>query len=115
MCKNISLHIPDYQRRYQGIEPVIITNIEEPMIEEPKEKVNHPSHYGGEDNPYEAIKVIEAWNAGFNLGNCIKYICRVLNGNRGRTAEKNLEDLRKVRWYLDRAIKNLEETIGGLI
>lgn len=28
--------------------------------------VNHPAHYGGEDNPYEAIKVIEAWKLGFN-------------------------------------------------
>lgn len=25
------------------------------------DSVNHPSHYGGADNPYEAIKVIEAW------------------------------------------------------
>ena len=25
------------------------------------EKVDHPSHYGGADNPYEAIKVIEGW------------------------------------------------------
>jgi len=24
------------------------------------EKVNHPSHYGGKDNPYETIKVLEA-------------------------------------------------------
>jgi hypothetical protein len=36
--------------------------------------INHPQHYGGADNPYEAIKVIEAWNLGFNLGNTIKYI-----------------------------------------
>jgi len=25
-----------------------------------KEAVNHPQHYGGENNQYEAIKVIEA-------------------------------------------------------
>lgn len=41
------------------------------------EKVNHPTHYGGEGNTYEAIKVIEAWGLGFNLGNTVKYICRV--------------------------------------
>jgi hypothetical protein len=29
-----------------------------------KEAVNHPAHYGGADNPYEAIKVIEAWKLG---------------------------------------------------
>ena len=32
------------------------------------EEVNHPDHYGGADNPYEAIKVIEAWKLNFNLG-----------------------------------------------
>ncbi len=29
------------------------------------EKVNHPEHYGGKNNPYEAIKVIEAWGDEF--------------------------------------------------
>lgn len=38
--------------------------------------VNHPAHYGGADNPYEAIKVITAWDLGFNLGNTVKYISR---------------------------------------
>ena len=33
------------------------------------ELVNHPNHYRGEDNPYEAIKVIEAGDLNFNLGN----------------------------------------------
>ena len=40
------------------------------------EQVNHPKHYGGADNTYEAIKVIEAWELGFCLGNTIKYISR---------------------------------------
>jgi hypothetical protein len=37
-----------------------------------KEAVNNPSHYGGGDNPYEAIKVIDAWDLNFNLGNTVK-------------------------------------------
>lgn len=63
------------------------------------ERVNHPAHYGGADNTYEAIKVIEAWGLGFCLGNTIKYISR---------AEKKgavLEDLRKAAWYLQREIE----------
>jgi hypothetical protein len=64
--------------------------------------VNHPSHYGGEDNPYEAIKVIEAWDLGFNLGNVVKYLSRA--GKKGDT----LEDLRKAAWYLNREIQNRE-------
>ena len=35
-------------------------------------QIDHPDHYGGKDNPYEAIKVIEAWSLNFNLGNTVK-------------------------------------------
>ena len=46
------------------------------MLEKDMSAVDHPSHYGGADNPYEAIKVIEAWQLGFCLGNTVKYISR---------------------------------------
>ena len=70
------------------------------------ETVDHPSHYGGKDNPYEAIKVIEAWALGFCLGNTVKYISRA-----GRkSGESVLDDLRKARWYLDREIQRLERS-----
>jgi hypothetical protein len=64
--------------------------------------IDHPEHYGGGDNPYEAIKVVEAWGLDFHLGNVVKYISRA--GKKGDI----LEDLKKARWYLDRAISNLE-------
>jgi len=70
-----------------------------------QEQVNHPSHYGGEDNPYEAIKVVEAWQLGFCLGNVVKYISRAGK----KDSRKVLEDLKKSRWYLDREIGNLEQ------
>lgn len=41
-----------------------------------KESVNHPQHYGGENNQYEAIKVIEAWELDFCLGNKIYFKSR---------------------------------------
>ena len=69
------------------------------------EKVNHPAHYGGADNPYEAIKVIEAWELGFNLGNTVKYIKRAGK----KPYAKQIEDLRKAAWYLNREILNLEK------
>lgn len=60
--------------------------------------VNHPSHYRGADDPYETIKVIEAWGLNFHLGNAVKYISRCdLKG-------KRLEDLEKAAWYLQREI-----------
>jgi hypothetical protein len=64
------------------------------------DKVNHPKHYGGKDNPYEAIKVIEAWNANFNLGNVLKYISRC--GKKDR----EIQELEKAAWYLNREIEN---------
>ncbi len=58
------------------------------------EKIDHPDHYGGKDNPYEAIKVIENWGLGFNLGNTLKYI------NRAEKKQKSLEDLKKGQMVL---------------
>ena len=71
-------------------------------VPEPTDAVDHPAHYGGADNPYEAIKVIEAWNLGFNLGNAVKYISR--HEHKGTA----LEDLKKAKWYLEREIQGLE-------
>lgn len=68
----------------------------------PIEVIHHPAHYGG-DTTYEAIKVIEAWELGFCLGNTVKYIARA-----GRKHADVLEDLKKARWYLDREIGRLE-------
>lgn len=70
--------------------------------------VDHPAHYGG-DQPYEAIKVMEAWaekwaqegvppSAVINLTQVLKYT------NRHSVKGRPLEDLRKARWYLDRVI-----------
>lgn len=68
--------------------------------------VDHPAHYGGADNPYEAIRVIRAWGLGFSLGNAVKYISRA-----GRKdPAKLIEDLEKARWYLDEEITTLKST-----
>lgn len=66
------------------------------------EMVDHPDHYGGKDNIYEAIKVIEAWELDFHLGNVVKYI------SRAGKKDDELQELKKSRWYLDRKIQNLE-------
>lgn len=64
--------------------------------------VSHPSHYtaGG----VEVIDAIEAWDLGFHLGNTVKYVARAGKKNKATT----VEDLRKARWYLDRAIARLD-------
>ena len=66
------------------------------------EVVDHPAHYGGAANVYEAIKVIEAWGLGFCLGNAVTYIARA--GKKGAA----LEDLKKAAWYLNRHIEAME-------
>lgn len=70
-----------------------------------EDAVNNPSHYGGSDNTYEAIKVIEAWRLGFCLGNTVKYISRAGK----KPGESELKDLKKARWYIDREINRLEK------
>lgn len=77
--------------------------LNEKILNECSSTVEHPIHYGGEGNPYEAIKVIEAWELGFSLGNAVKYIARA--GRKDKT--KEVEDLQKARWYLDREISRL--------
>ena len=81
-------------------------------ISDKQEMVEHPSHYGGANNPYEAIKVIEAWEADFNIGTTLRYLCRCGKKTIGGSAEEmRLEDLKKARWYLDREIQNIEKSM----
>lgn len=72
-------------------------------------KVDHPAHYGGKNNPYEAIKVIRAWKLGFALGNAIKYIARAGK----KSGESAIDDLRKARWYLDNEIESLINSVSS--
>jgi hypothetical protein len=72
---------------------------------ENKEMVNHPKHYQfGDNNVYEAIKVIDAWGRGFALGNTVKYISRAGK----KDPNKELEDLKKAMFYLQHHINQLE-------
>lgn len=64
--------------------------------------VSHPAHYGGKDNLYEAINIIEAYSMTFVEGNVLKYLLRYKKKN-------GLEDLKKAQWYLERLIKQHEK------
>ena len=65
--------------------------------------VNHPEHYT--DGKIEVIDYIEDKKLGFCLGNAIKYISRAGKKN----PDKEVEDLQKARWYIDRRIKELTD------
>jgi len=62
--------------------------------------VNHPKHYTV--GTMEVIGVIEDQKLCYHLGNVVKYVLR--SAHKGR----QIEDLKKARWYLDRKIQNLE-------
>lgn len=76
------------------------------MVEE-KEMVKHPSHYQyGKNNEYEVIKVCEAWDLDKDayLFNVVKYVARAGK----KDINKEIEDLKKARFYLERKINNLQ-------
>ena len=63
------------------------------------DSVNNPRHYTSHPSGVECIEITE--HMCFNLGNAVKYIWRAsLKG-------KEIEDLRKARWYIDREIARL--------
>lgn len=69
--------------------------------------VNHPSHYT--DGKIEVIDFIEDKKLNFHLANAVKYISRAGK----KDPSKEIEDLKKARWYLDRYIQKLEESQKG--
>ena len=75
----------------------------EDSVEPAEDPVNRPSHYT--DGKIEVIDYIEDKKLGFCLGNAIKYISRAGK----KDPSKEIEDLRKAKWYIERRIKELEE------
>ncbi len=68
------------------------------------DSVNHPKHYVSHPAGIECIDIVEHFS--FNIGNAVKYLWRA-----GLKGDK-LEDLKKARWYVDRAISQLEGKSG---
>lgn len=76
--------------------------IEEDILPEGQRTHNHPDYYGGEDNVYEVIKIIEHYNLSFCAGNALKYLIRA--GKKMLADE--IHDLNKGLWYYKREIEN---------
>lgn len=92
-CKERNF-LPSHYKRYEGASP------------RDNDIVNHPQHYcqGG----IETIDIIKAKMLperfrGFLQGNVIKYVTRA------EFKGKQIEDLKKAAWYLDRLIKEIDE------
>ncbi len=67
----------------------------------PVDNVNHPEHYKSHPSGVEAIQITEHEN--FCIGSVFKYLLR------RKYKGKELQDLKKARWYLDKEIERLEE------
>ena len=65
-----------------------------------KDMVNHPVHYTSHPSGIEVIQITEHMN--FCLGNAIKYIMR------SELKGKQIEDLKKAVWYINREIERLQ-------
>ena len=65
------------------------------------DNVNHPSHYT--DGKIEVISFIEDKNLNYHRGNAVKYISRAGKKN----PDKEIEDLEKAVWYLNREIEKI--------
>ena len=71
------------------------------------DNVNRPAHY----SKIEVIDYIEDKKLGFCLGNAVKYISRAgKKKDSGRSViDKEIEDLQKAIWYINRRIYELQD------
>ncbi|MDX1371506.1 MAG: DUF3310 domain-containing protein [Nitrososphaeraceae archaeon] len=76
---------------------------------EPKEEINHPSHYNEHPSGVECIEVVRYFP--FNTGSAIAYIWRAgLKLYEGCTEkESKIKDLKKAIWHLQDEISELEK------
>ena len=85
------------------------SEIREPNLTQQPDRVNHPSHYTSHPSGVECITITEHYD--FCVGNAIKYLWRCgLKVEEGMTPrDKEIEDLKKAVYYINRKIKNLEK------
>jgi hypothetical protein len=69
--------------------------------------VSHPAHYN--QGKIEVIEFIEDKSLGFHRGNAVKYIARA----GVKDPAKEIEDLEKAVWYLNREIENVRAKKEG--
>lgn len=73
-------------------------------IDKLPDMVNHPTHYT--DGGIETIDFIESKKLDYYTGNAVKYISRAGK----KDASKEIQDLQKAIWYINRKISKLKQT-----
>lgn len=74
--------------------------------------INHPEHYSA--GTVEPIDLIDGLELNFNRGNVIKYVARAgRKKSKGKSLlSKEVEDLKKAAWYLQREISKYEKLLA---
>ncbi|MCQ2608749.1 MAG: DUF3310 domain-containing protein [Bacteroidales bacterium] len=74
-----------------------------------KDNVNHPQHYTSHPSGVECIEITQHYD--FCVGNAIKYLWRAgLKHEEGmEDKEKQIEDLKKAVWYINKEIELLNK------
>ena len=80
--------------------PELLSKDEMTRLSDP---VNSPNYYNKHPSGIECIEIVKHYD--FCIGNVIKYCWRA--GLKGETNEKEIEDLKKARKYLDYKIEML--------
>ena len=75
-----------------------------PTAKHTDNSINHPDYYN--TGKIEVIDFVEDQKLGFHLGNAVKYICRAGK----KDPHKNVEDLKKAVWYINRYINLVLDT-----
>lgn len=79
---------------------------------EKRDNVNHPIHYTWikEKCGIEVIDITRHFC--FDIGNALKYLLRAGHKQEAdmSAVEKEIEDLKKAKWYIDDYIKQLEDS-----
>ena len=113
--KRLEKERSDLRTYTAGIESIAIAETQTGLsgvqaADTPKpDRVNHPSHYTSHPSGVECITITEHYD--FCVGNAIKYLWRCgLKVEEGMTPkDKEIEDLKKAVYYINRKIKNLEK------
>lgn len=94
------IHTPDLCRETADLLESLEQEYNKAMV---SKSVDHPDYYS--DGKIEVIDFIEDKKLGFCLGNAVKYISRAGKKDKG----KEVEDLEKASWYIQRRIKEIHE------
>lgn len=87
---------------HDGNLPVITYSDFIASLQPSTDPVNRPSHYTS--GKIEVIDFIEDQQLGYHLGNVVEYVARAGK----KDPSKEVQDLEKARWYLERKINQLK-------